>query len=68
MSSAVLNDGTAMMKAMAAASGQEVVSALRVGGAPGEVWLDLGGKDWELVKVTKDGWRVVTEGIPAVGL
>jgi hypothetical protein len=54
------------LKAMAAASGREDVPALRVGGAPGEVWLDLGGKDWALVKVTKDDWQLVTEGVPGV--
>jgi hypothetical protein len=66
MSAAVLNDGMAMLKAMAAASGREDVPALRVGGAPGEVWLDLGRKDWALVKVTKDGRRLITEGVPGV--
>jgi hypothetical protein len=65
MSSATLHEGIATMKGMAATR-KEVMPALRVGGTPGEVWLDLGTRDWELVKVTKGGWRIVTEGVPSV--
>ena len=67
MSSATLHEGIATMRGLAATR-EEMVPALRVGGAvaEGEVWLDLGGRDWELVKVTKDGWRLVTEGVPWV--
>jgi hypothetical protein len=66
MSSVTLHEGIATMRGLAATR-EEMVPALRVGGAPGEeVWLDLGTRDWELVKVTKDGWQLVTEGIPRV--
>src|SRR5262245_10636944 len=54
------------MKALAAASRLEMVPALRVGGNQDEVWLDLGGRDWELIQATRGGWRLVADGIPDV--
>jgi hypothetical protein len=66
LSSSALQEGLATMKALAQARGQEVTPALRIGGNADEVWLDLGGRDWELVKVTKEGWKFVTEGVPGV--
>ena len=65
LSTAVLNEGLATMKAMAG-NRQQIIPALRVGSVPGEVWLDLGTDDWELVRVTKNGWTIVGEGIPEV--
>ena len=58
MSSVTLREGIATMRGLAATR-EEMVPALRVGGAPGEeVWLDLGTRDWELVKVTRSDWRI----------
>jgi len=65
LSTNVLNEGLATMRAMAV-NRQQIIPALRVGGLPDEVWLDLGTVDWELIQVTKAGWRVVTEGEPKI--
>ena len=32
---------------------------MRVGGDEEVIWIDLGRRDWNGVKVTKDGWQVV---------
>jgi putative DNA primase/helicase len=66
LSSSSLHKGLATMKALAQARSKEITPVLRVGGSTEEIWLDLGGRDWELVKVTKEGWRLVTDGVPSV--
>jgi len=61
----VLHEGIATMKAMAAGYCQ-IEPALRVGGVPGEVWIDLGRDDWELVRVSVKGWGLFISGEPGV--
>jgi hypothetical protein len=34
--------------------------AIRVGGDYKVIWVDLGGEDWRVVRVTPDGWDIVT--------
>jgi hypothetical protein len=60
-----LHEGIATMKSMAM-GGQSVTPSMRIGGSPSEVWLDLGDRDWQLVRVTAEGWRLFTEGMPGV--
>jgi hypothetical protein len=55
-----------MMKAQASISGAEVTPSLRVGRSEDELWLDLGGKDWMLVKVSREGWELFQTGAPGV--
>jgi hypothetical protein len=66
LNSTALHEGIATMRAMAQGRGKEISPALRVGGTTEDVWLDLGGPDWELVQVTGQGWRSVMEGVPSV--
>jgi hypothetical protein len=47
-----LNEMILTAKAEAWASKVEAVAVRRIGGGEGEVWLDLGRKDWALVRVT----------------
>ena len=56
------------MKARAIAQAVEggVKTALRVGGSDGEMWLDLGRKDWLLIKVTAEDWEEFRVGFPGV--
>src|SRR5262249_9477615 len=65
MSIAVLSEAVATVRALAVGR-EQFVPALRVGGIDGEVWLDLGTENWELIQVTAGGWRLVLEGVPAV--
>lgn len=60
-----LQEGIATMKAMASRS-QSVTPSMRVGGNESEVWLDLGDRDWQLVRVTSEGWKLFTDGMPGV--
>lgn len=61
-----LNEMVLTAKAQAWASEAEAVAVLRLGGWNGEIWLDLGRKDWTLVLVTAEGWRFWTGGQPHV--
>jgi hypothetical protein len=66
LSSTSLHEGIATMKAMALGKGQEITPALRIGGIGGEVWLDLGRREWELVRVTAKDWQIIMSGSPGV--
>jgi hypothetical protein len=59
-----IGEGVATIRARAQASGLKITPALRVGGDGKEFWLDLGTHDWELVKITPEGWQIVTNGVP----
>jgi hypothetical protein len=48
------------LTAVAVHQGGEFVPAVRVGGCKGAVWLDLGRDDWKVVKITKEGWSIVS--------
>ena len=61
-----LHDAVATMKATAFSNKKEITPALRVGGEAKEIWLDLGMRSWELVKITANGWDVVNSGEPNV--
>jgi len=61
-----LSDAIATMKATAFSNKKEITPALRVGGEKTEIWLDLGMRSWELVKITANGWELVNFGKPNV--
>src|SRR5262245_46011817 len=44
-----------------ACQGEPRKVSMRVAGDEEVIWIDLGGRDWSGVKVTKDGWQVVGE-------
>jgi hypothetical protein len=67
ISNQALHEAIAMMKAQALAHGARATPSLRIGGNAVEVWLDLGAKDWELIKINEEGWELFTEGAPGVG-
>ena len=58
-SDAALKAGMKGIASRAVHRGQEFEPAVRVGGTPGVVWLDLGRDDWRVVKITREGWNVV---------
>ena len=57
-----LKDGKASLEAYAKFQGAEREPAIRVGGGGGVIWIDLGGPDWHVVKVTPEGWEVQSRG------
>jgi hypothetical protein len=69
LTSSALSEGIGLMKGLAAGR-EETIPALRVGGVGDgmleEVWIDLCSRNWELVRVTRKGWHLVTEGLPKV--
>ena len=48
------------LKGIAKFTGTTGVPARRVGGDGETIWIDLGGPDWRGVKVTAQGWDIVT--------
>ena len=58
-SDAALKAGMKGIASRAVHRGQEFEPAVRVGGTPGVVWLDLGRDDWRVVKITREGWDLV---------
>jgi hypothetical protein len=57
ISSQALHEGIATMKALALGARQKHTPSVRVGGSKDEVWLDLGGTNWLLIKATPQGWK-----------
>jgi hypothetical protein len=62
LDNAVLSKVAAQLQGEAMYSERLAEPKLRVGGTTREVWLDLGGPGWVLVKVTADGWTTTTQG------
>src|SRR5262249_25300460 len=54
---AAVKDAVAQLKGIAQ-QGLLSEPVIRVGGRMGEIWIDLGNKDWNAVRVTADGWTV----------
>jgi hypothetical protein len=57
------NSARDAVKQLAGFAGHSVVvrqPAIRVGGDDEVIWLDLGGEDWKAVRVTTEGWEVVS--------
>jgi hypothetical protein len=44
--------------------GEERQPKLRVIDFEGDLWIDLGGPDWQGVRVSADGWRVISPLVP----
>jgi hypothetical protein len=69
LTSSSLNEGIGLMRGLAAYR-DEIIPALRVGGVGDgnleEVWIDLCNRDWELVRVTRQGWHLMTDAKPKV--
>ena len=53
-------DAIRQLSGTARFSGRVEVPATRVGGDRETIWIDLGTKDWNAVKVTAQGWDIVT--------
>jgi hypothetical protein len=49
-----------LFEARAQFDGPEIEVYLRVAALRDEIWIDLGGRDWKAVKITLDGWQIVT--------
>lgn len=63
-SSQAVQDALGVLEGRALYGAPERAVAVRVADHEGAIFLDLGGPTWEAVKVTADGWEIVTE--PAV--
>lgn len=59
--SQALQDATDALEGKALFDGPEFTTHLRVAEHGGNVYLDLGGPDWDAVEITPQGWRVVTD-------
>ena len=55
-----IRDAIAQLEGIARYKGDEFQPAIRVGGDREMIWIDLGGKDWRAVRVTSQGWEVVS--------
>jgi hypothetical protein len=55
-----LADAISALRATALFAGAEHSVHLRVAGNDDTIWIDLCTEDWRAVKITKDGWEVVT--------
>jgi len=53
-------DALRMLETTAAYEGEARAIPIRVAEHEGAIWIDLGGPDWDAVRVTRDGWAVVT--------
>src|SRR5262245_6495645 len=49
-----------LFEARALFDGPEIEVYLRVAALRDEIWIDLGGPDWKAVKITSEGWQIVT--------
>lgn len=54
-----LKDGISGLESHACRNGTERTPAIRVGGTKSVIWLDLGRPEWDAVKITGEGWKVV---------
>ena len=57
-----LADAVSQLQSMALYEGNVEEVHLRVGGsaADGAVYIDLGNEDWEVIEVTAEGWKIIT--------
>jgi hypothetical protein len=54
-----LSDAIAQLEAMATFDGAEHEVFVRVGGTADKIYVDLGSRDWTVIEITADGWRVM---------
>jgi len=59
--SQAMEDAIATLKGQALHDGPEYAVAVRVAVHQGTIYLDLANAAWEVVEITADGWRVVTD-------
>jgi hypothetical protein len=52
------------LEATAIADGPEDEVHLRVAGHDGKIYIDLCNAAWEAVEISKDGWKIVGQGVP----
>ena len=55
------NDALGVMEGQAQCNGEEHPIFTRLAELDGDIYLDLVNKEWQAVKITKDGWQIVTE-------
>lgn len=55
-----LEEAVWAVRAIATIRGPEQAVYLRVGERNGEIWIDLGGPDWQGIRITVSGWGVET--------
>src|SRR5262249_6745464 len=58
--SQAIKDGMMTLESCAKFNGDERQPALRVGGGDGEIWLDLGRPEWSAVRITPEGWQLMS--------
>src|SRR5215211_599043 len=63
--SQLLNDALNTIRAMAIYDGPEVPVFVRVAEQEGDVYIDLGNENWDVVRITREGYEVVAR--PPVG-
>jgi hypothetical protein len=59
--SQAVQDAKNLLAGQAAFNGAEYPVAVRLAEHQGAIYLDLADRDWRAVRVTRDGWEVVTE-------
>jgi hypothetical protein len=55
-----LKDGKATLESYAKFQGKEREPAIRIGGDREVIWIDLGDSSWRVVRVSAEGWEVVS--------
>src|SRR5262245_46634524 len=55
----VVRDAIVTFDSFAQNQGEPRTVSMRVGGDSNEIWIDLGRREWNAVKVTAEGWSVV---------
>ncbi|HST24144.1 MAG TPA: hypothetical protein VLR90_23785 [Blastocatellia bacterium] len=60
-STQALQDALAVLEAKANFDGPECSVHLRIGGDKDTIYIDLGNDKWECVRITKDGWQVISD-------
>jgi hypothetical protein len=62
-----LRDAVSSLESYAQCQGEPQKVSMRVGGDLNEIWIDLGRREWNAVRVTGEGWQVVPRaGVPFV--
>lgn len=60
-SASALQDALSALSGRARFEGAEVETFVRLAGHEGRIYLDLCDRDWRVVEITAEGWRVVSE-------
>ncbi len=59
--SQAIEDALRVLEAKAVFDGKEKETHLRLAGAEGRVYIDLGDEDWRAIEVTAAGWKVISD-------